>query len=107
MFMVSTLDDNPLPDGTFPIFLSQVTQEKFECIAEWDLSMLEPQKIIPIEKIREDLKDPDSDFATLKEQIKVSMCIGHNRLIMRNNIKMFTKTRYFFIKFFIYFFKEM
>ena len=72
-FIIS--DDNNLPDGTFPIFLSQNTQEKFECISEWDLSILEPQKIIPIEKIREDLKDADSDFAPLADHIKVSICM--------------------------------
>ena len=33
--------------------------------------MLEPQKLVPIEKIREDLKDGESDFTPLKEQIKV------------------------------------
>ena len=64
-------EDNALPDGTYPIRLSQETQEKFECIADWDLSILEPHKIVLMEKIQEDLQQPDSDFQPLKEQIKV------------------------------------
>ena len=64
-------EDNALPDGTYPIKLSQDTQERFECIAEWDLSALEPHKIVSIEKIKEDLQQPDSDFQPLMEQIKV------------------------------------
>ena len=71
-------DDNPLPDGTFPLFLSQTTQEKFECVSEWDLSILEPHKIVPVEKILEDLKDDDSDFSPLKEQINVRVNIYTN-----------------------------
>ena len=65
-------EESPLPDGTYPISLSQATQERFECVAEWDLSILEPQKIVQLEKIKEDLKKQDSDFAPLKDHIRVS-----------------------------------
>ena len=65
-------EESPLPDGTYPISLSQATQERFECVAEWDLSILEPQKIVQLEKIKEDLKKQDSDFTPLKDHIKVS-----------------------------------
>ena len=61
-----------LPDGTYPILLSQATQERFECVAEWDLSILEPQKIVSLDKIKEDLKREESDFTSLKDHIKVS-----------------------------------
>ena len=64
-------DENPLPDGTYPILLSQATQEHFECVAEWDLYIQEPQKIVQLEKIKEDLKKPESDFTPLKDHIKV------------------------------------
>ena len=57
---------------SYPISLSQATQERFECVAEWDLSILEPQKIVQLEKIKEDLKKQDSDFAPLKDHIRVS-----------------------------------
>ena len=60
-----------MPDGTYPILLSQATQERFECVAEWDLSILEPQKIVSLDKIKEDLKREESDFASLKDHIKV------------------------------------
>ena len=60
-----------LPDGTYPILLSQATQERFECVAEWDLSILEPQKIVSLDKIKEDLKREESDFTSLKDHIKV------------------------------------
>ena len=61
-----------LPDGTYPMLLSQATQERFECVAEWDLSILEPQKIVSLDKIKEDLKREESDFTSLKDHIKVS-----------------------------------
>ena len=64
-----------MPEGTYPILLSQKTQEKFECVAEWDLSALEPHIIVPIEKIREDLKDEESDFNNLKWKIEVCLMI--------------------------------
>ena len=66
-------DENPLPDGTYPILLSQATQERFECVAEWDLSILEPAKIVQLEKIKEDLKKEESDFTPLKDHIKVGV----------------------------------
>ena len=44
------IEESPLPDGTYPISLSQATQERFECVAEWDLSILEPQKIVQLEQ---------------------------------------------------------
>ena len=74
-FALQFLEENPLPEGTYPILLSQKTQEKFECVAEWDLSALEPHIIVPIEKIREDLKDEESDFNNLKWKIEVCFMI--------------------------------
>ena len=75
IFALQFLEENPLPEGTYPILLSQKTQEKFECVAEWDLSALEPHIIVPIEKIREDLKDEESDFNNLKWKIEVCFMI--------------------------------
>ena len=73
-FINMCIEDNALPEGTFPILLTPITQEKFECVVEWDLSALEPQKLISAEKIREDLQTlgPASDFDPLKHQIEVS-----------------------------------
>ena len=50
-----TTDDTNLPDGTYPILIKPSTQEKFDCIIDWDLSPLEPHKIVLMEKVRNDL----------------------------------------------------
>ena len=68
-----TTDDTNLPDGTYPILIKPSTQEKFDCIIDWDLSPLEPHKIVLMEKVRNDLEElgEASDFYPLKNQIKV------------------------------------
>ena len=62
-----------MPDGTYPILIKPSTQEKFDCIIDWDLSPLEPHKIVLMEKVRNDLEElgEASDFYPLKNQIKV------------------------------------
>ena len=77
IFYSYTTDDTNLPDGTYPIFIKTSTQEKFDCIIDWDLSPLEPHKIVLMEKVRNDLEElgEASDFYPLKNQIKV--CIHH------------------------------
>ena len=72
-----TADDTNLPDGTYPILIKPSTQEKFDCIIDWDLSPLEPHKIVLMERVRNDLEElgEASDFYPLKNQIKV--CIAH------------------------------
>ena len=45
-------DENLLPDGTFAISLLPETQEEFEVVKDWDLSALEPQKSISLDKIK-------------------------------------------------------
>ena len=69
----NTTDDTNLPDGTYPILIKPSTQEKFDCIIDWDLSPLEPHKIVLMEKVRNDLEElgEASDFYPLKNQIKV------------------------------------
>ena len=73
--MRDTTEETNLPDGTYPIFLSPSTQEKFECVIDWDLSPLEPHKIILMEKVKEDLeeKGKESNFYPLHQQIKVRL----------------------------------
>ena len=67
-------DENLLPEGTFAVQLSAETREAFELVPNWDLSELEPQKVIQLDKIREDLqlKGETSDFFPLAAQIQVS-----------------------------------
>ena len=69
-------DETNLPDGTYPIMLRPATQEKFDCVIDWDLSALEPHKIILSEKVKGDLEEfgEGSDFYALKQQIKVNIC---------------------------------
>ena len=68
-------DENNLPEGTYPIFLSPLTQEKMDCVIDWDLSPLEPQKIIVMERIRKDLEtlEKESNFFSLRQQITVNI----------------------------------
>ena len=70
-------DETNLPDGTYPILLKPITQEKFDCVIDWDLSVLEPLKIVSMEKVRNDLEElgEGSDFYSLKHQIKVTVYI--------------------------------
>ena len=70
-----TADDTNLPDGTYPILIKTSTQEKFDCIIDWDLSPLEPHKIVLMERVRNDLEElgEASDFYPLKNQIKVGI----------------------------------
>ena len=74
-----TADDTNLPDGTYPILIKTSTQEKFDCIIDWDLSPLEPHKIVLMEKVRNDLEElgEASDFYPLKNQIKVGIAHFH------------------------------
>ena len=66
-------EENLLPEGTFAVSLSAETREAFELVLNWDLSELEPQKVIQLDKIREDLKlkGETSDFFPLAAQIQV------------------------------------
>ena len=67
------LEETNLPDGTYPISLSQATQERFDCVIDWDLSPLEPHKVILMEKVLTELDElgEGSDFFPLKNQIRV------------------------------------
>ena len=49
-------EENQLPEGTFAVALSKATQEKFEVVANWHLSELEPQKEIPLEVLQADVE---------------------------------------------------
>jgi hypothetical protein len=49
-------EENQLPEGTFAVALSKATQEKFEVVANWHLSLLEPQKEIPLEVLQADVE---------------------------------------------------
>ena len=71
--MIFITDETNLPDGTYPISLSQATQERFDCVIDWDLSPLEPHKVILMEKVLNELEElgEGSDFHPLKHQIKV------------------------------------
>ena len=66
-----------LPEGTFAVQLSGETREAFELVPNWDLSVLEPQKVIMLDKIREDLqlKGEESDFFPLAAQNQVKKTI--------------------------------
>ena len=68
-------DESNLPEGTYPIFLSPLTQETMDCVIDWDLSPLEPQKIIAMERIRKDLEtlEKESNFFSLRQQITVNI----------------------------------
>ena len=61
-----------MPEGTFAIKLSRDCQERFEVVANWHLSALEPQKEIPLELLQADLQDfkEQSDFQVVAEAIK-------------------------------------
>ena len=67
-------DENLLPDGTFAIALLPETQEEFEIVKEWDLSMLEPQKSIALDKIKKHIEDhgDKSDFYVVQSHVEVS-----------------------------------
>ena len=64
-----------MPDGTYPISLTQATQERFDCVIDWDLSPLEPHKVIMMEKVLNELDElgEGSDFFPLKHQIRVNL----------------------------------
>ncbi len=64
-----------LPEGTFAVHLSPDTREAFELVPNWDLSVLEPQKVIQLDKIKEDLKTKgeSSDFFPLSSHITVNI----------------------------------
>ncbi len=68
------LEENLLPEGTFAVHLSPETREAFELVPNWDLSVLEPQKVIQLDKIKEDLKTKGehSDFFPLSSHITVT-----------------------------------
>ena len=70
-------EETNLPDGTYPIRLSPITQERLDCVIDWDLSPLEPHKVIVMEKVVKDLQElgEGSDFWPLKHQITVSMFV--------------------------------
>ena len=73
-FNYSLSDENLLPDGTFAISLLPETQEEFEIVKEWDLSMLEPQKSISLDKIKKHIADhgDKSDFYVVQSHVEVS-----------------------------------
>ncbi len=54
--------------------LSPETQEWLECVAGRDLTPQDPLKVVPIDLVREDLKNKGarSDFYRLREQIMAS-----------------------------------
>ena len=68
-------DENLLPDGTFAISLQPETQEEFEVVKDWDLSGLEPQKLISLEKLKKHIKDhgEKSDFHVVEAHVQVRM----------------------------------
>ena len=61
-----------MPEGTFAVALSKETQERFEVVANWHLSPLEPQKEIPLEILQADLEQrkQDSEFFAFADFIK-------------------------------------
>ena len=61
-----------MPEGTFAVALGKQTQEKFEVVANWHLSLLEPQKEIPLEVLQADVEQrkEDSEFFAFAETIK-------------------------------------
>ena len=65
-------DDSNLLEGTYPVELSQETQEDFEVVADEDIYLLEPIKDVSLAKIKHDLgvKGEKSDFFSLREQIE-------------------------------------
>ena len=65
-------EENQLPEGTFAVALSKATQEKFEVVANWHLSELEPQKEIPLELLQAHIQEhkEDSDFHFVANEIK-------------------------------------
>ena len=67
-------DENLLPDGTFAISLQPETQEEFEVVKDWDLSGLEPQKSISLEKLKKHIEDhgDKSDFHGVEAHVQVS-----------------------------------
>ena len=92
-------DETNLPDGTYPIMLRPTTQEKFDCVIDWDLSALEPHKIILSEKVKGDLEEfgEGSDFYALKQQIKVNIC----SIVQKDqSLKFSNNNRYYLCAFF-------
>ena len=65
-------EENQLPEGTFAVALSKETQEKFEVVANWHLSSLEPQKEIPLEVLQADIdqRKENSEFFQFADTIK-------------------------------------
>ena len=84
-------DETNLPDGTYPINLSPLTQERLDCVIDWDLSPLEPHKVILMEKVASDLQElgEGSDFWPLKHQITVSIFVNDFKSLELLNNKHF------------------
>lgn len=61
-----------MPEGTFAIHLSRETQERFEVVADWHLSQLEPQKEIPLEVLQAEVAErkESTDFFAFADEIK-------------------------------------
>ncbi|XP_072024061.1 dynein axonemal intermediate chain 3-like isoform X2 [Amphiura filiformis] len=65
-------NNDGLPDGTVALFLSSKTQELFECIADEQVTVETPNKLIPKEAIIQDMKTRAavSDFTPVKQQMQ-------------------------------------
>lgn len=54
--------------------LKQKTREKLQCIEDWDVSDLEPLKIVNLADVRQDVQEfgQDSDFFTLQQHLEAA-----------------------------------
>ena len=73
-FLYRLSEENFLPDGTFAIALEPETQDEFEVVKDWDLSALEPQKSISLEKVKKHIEDhgDKSDFHVVAAHVEVT-----------------------------------
>ena len=61
------------PEGVVPLFFSGPSQQIFGCVVDVDLTVENPHKLIPKEKILEDFRNRAavSDFSPVKQKILV------------------------------------
>eukprot|EP00056_Hartaetosiga_gracilis_P009826 m.143021 g.143021 ORF g.143021 m.143021 type:complete len:854 (+) comp13199_c1_seq2:122-2683(+) len=65
-------DEGGLPNGVKPFFVTSATQELFECVVDEHVSVENPFKYIPLEKIKEDfiMRAAVSDFSAVKAELQ-------------------------------------
>ena len=72
---VATSASKAIPAGIVPLFFSGASQQIFGCVADSDLTVENPHKLIPKQKVVEDFKNRAaiSDFHPVKQKLLVKI----------------------------------